>query len=309
MKGYIANTDYNWYLFLSRQSALEEVNFWRPSAKSAFRATQQGTPFFFKLKKPYYKIAGFGYFEYYTHLPLREAWNLFGPSNGAPDFETMRRQIEKLRGPGADEIGCIMVLQPVFFNKSDWVDGPRDWKPNIQQGTRYDLTAGEGRRMFDECRLRAAALKMPEPAWATREASREKETTYGEPMLVRPRLGQNAFRGVVMDAYHRACAVTTEHALPVLDAAHIRPLASGGSHSIVNGLFLRTDVHTLFDLGYVTVTPQYHFEVSRRLKEEFENGKTYYALDGKMIQLPNRINERPAPALLAWHNQEVFRDR
>jgi hypothetical protein len=34
-------------------------------------------------------------------------------------------------------------------------------------------------------------------------------------------------------------------------------------------------------LGYVTVTPDLHFEVSRRIKEEFDNGCHYYELHGK----------------------------
>jgi putative restriction endonuclease len=42
-------------------------------------------------------------------------------------------------------------------------------------------------------------------------------------------------------------------------------------------------VHTLFDRGYLTVPPDYRVEVSRRLKDEFDNGKEYYALQGKSI--------------------------
>jgi hypothetical protein len=45
-----------------------------------------------------------------------------------------------------------------------------------------------------------------------------------------------------------------------------------------NGLLLRTDIHRLFDRGYVT--PDFKVEVSGRLREQFENGRTYYALDG-----------------------------
>jgi len=52
-----------------------------------------------------------------------------------------------------------------------------------------------------------------------------------------------------------------------------------------NGLLLRSDIHRLFDDGWVTVTPDFHFVVSRRLREEFDNGKTYYALDGSEIRL------------------------
>ncbi len=56
----------------------------------------------------------------------------------------------------------------------------------------------------------------------------------------------------------------------------------------------------------MTVTPQFRFDVSRRLKEEFENGKTYYALHGREIHLPDGAGDRPDPTLLRWHNEQVF---
>jgi putative restriction endonuclease len=129
----------------------------------------------------------------------------------------------------------------------------------------------------------------------------------GDPQLVRPRLGQGTFRIAVSDAYGKACAITNEHSLPVLEAAHIQPYGKHGPHEVSNGLLLRSDIHRLFDDGWVTVTPDFHFVVSRRLREEFDNGKTYYALDGNEIRLPRDPRDRPLPAFLQWHNEAVFR--
>ena len=123
---------------------------------------------------------------------------------------------------------------------------------------------------------------------------------------MQPRLGQGSFRIGVLDVYGRACAVTHEHSLPALEAAHIKPFAEGGDHRIVNGLVLRSDIHKLFDSGYVTVAPDYHFEVSKRLRDDFENGRSYYPLNGREIHLPTRFTERPDPDLLDWHNQHKF---
>lgn len=53
MRGYIANTDYDWYNFLKNQPHLEEVNFWQPSGGRSFRAISPGSPFFFKLSEAY----------------------------------------------------------------------------------------------------------------------------------------------------------------------------------------------------------------------------------------------------------------
>ena len=135
----------------------------------------------------------------------------------------------------------------------------------------------------------------------------ESAARYGEPHLVEPRLGQGAFRVMVTDVYGRRCAVTRERTLPALDAAHIRPFVTGGAHTASNGLLLRRDIHSLFDAGYVTVTPTFDFEVSRSIREEFENGRDYYALHGTRIEVPRRRDQRPDHDALTWHNENIFR--
>jgi putative restriction endonuclease len=129
---------------------------------------------------------------------------------------------------------------------------------------------------------------------------------YGEPTLIRPRLGQGGFRVSVTDVYQRHCAVTGERTLPILDAAHIRPYGQGGEHDVRNGLLLRTDIHRLFDLGYVTVSSDGRFEVGRRLKEDFENGKHYYAMRGNPIFWPHDPEQCPKKVLLEWHQINRF---
>jgi putative restriction endonuclease len=55
----------------------------------------------------------------------------------------------------------------------------------------------------------------------------------------------------------------------------------------------------------VTVTPDRRFVVSRRLAQEWENGKAYYAMEG-VVRLPARAADRPDSELLRWHNDNVF---
>lgn len=124
---------------------------------------------------------------------------------------------------------------------------------------------------------------------------------YGEPVLVSPRLGQGIFRVSVLDAYNRACAVTGEHLLPVLEAAHIMPYSQGGTRDVTNGLLLRSDIHRRFDSGYVTVSPDYRFQISDALAEDFHNGRTYYAERGRRLLLPEAAwmqPKRELPAVL-----------
>jgi putative restriction endonuclease len=124
--------------------------------------------------------------------------------------------------------------------------------------------------------------------------------------MVRPRLGQGAFRLTVTDAYERRCAISGEKTLPVLDAAHIRSYGEGGEHDPTNGLLLRTDIHRLFDLGYVTVTRDLRFEVSHRLKQDFDNGRHYYELHGVAVRSPRYGNTAPAADALTWHREHRY---
>lgn len=132
---------------------------------------------------------------------------------------------------------------------------------------------------------------------------------YALPGLQPRRLGQGAFRKLVLDAYGRRCAVSGEHAIPVLQASHIRPFADTEQHEITNGLALRSDIHILFDQGYVSVTPDYQFIVSERLHEDFDNGAVYYeyARQQRSILLPNDPSFAPDRARLDWHLSTRFK--
>lgn len=113
---------------------------------------------------------------------------------------------------------------------------------------------------------------------------------------------------MVTDAYERRCVVTGEKTLPVLEAAHIKPYSLVGMHELSNGLLLRSDLHTFFDLGYLTITPtDLRVRVSRRIHEEFENGHEYYALEGRQVRLPQAPYPQPSREMLDWHSQALFR--
>ena len=112
---------------------------------------------------------------------------------------------------------------------------------------------------------------------------------------------------VVTDAYQRRCAITGEKTLPVLEAAHIKPYAAEGPHSVNNGLLLKSDFHTLFDGGYITIDEDYRIDVSRRLHEDYGNGRDYYKYHGqKLLILPEKEIQLPSREFLRWHNENVF---
>lgn len=314
--GYIGLTDPDWYSFLASKPHIDEVNFWQPHGGRAFRAIKKGEPFFFKLRAPDKAIVGFGFFQRFESLPAWLAWDCFGETNGAEDIDTMLRNIVRLRGGedtyskriGDFEIGCIMITAPVFFPQDEWIAPPTDWaKSGIQQGKTYPLASGEGKRVFEECLDRARKGNKYWNVQPITSKVAEPHERYGSPVIVHPRLGQGIFSLEVRDAYNGACAVTHEHSAPVLEAAHIKPYSQGGEHSVNNGLLLRRDLHSLYDRGYVTVTPDYIFQVGNSLRDEFKNGRSYYQLSGDRIALPSHQLLMPDKELLDWHNHNIFK--
>lgn len=213
----------------------------------------------FRLHSPRNFIVGGGFFTRFIQLPLSLSWEVFGEGNGVRSLSEMRDRIAKYRRVPIEPtenptIGCILLAEPFFLRDAEWILLPLDFSLNIVQGKGYDSEEGaSGRALWEAVTERLArrvtANSDPGPATiATVESVR-----YGEPMLVRPRLGQGTFRVIVTDVYERRCTITGERTLSVLEAAHIKPYGVGGPHSSENGLLLRSDLHTLFDQEYVTV--------------------------------------------------------
>ena len=306
MKLWVGVTDGDWYQFLSQRPQLDEVNFWQPGGNREFNALSAGELFLFKLHYPENFIVGGGFFATSSILPCSLAWETFGEKNGAVTFAEMRQRIEKYRRSSAQphedyKVGCIILEQPFFLNRPAWIPVPSSFAKNIVSGKTYDLASQDGRLLWESVQTAIKARGV-----SIEYASDSPRPVYGEPTLVRPRLGQGAFRVLVTDTYQRRCAITREKALPVLQAAHIKPIAEGGQHQIDNGLLLRSDVHTLFDRGYVTVSPDFQIRVSRRLKADFDNGEHYFQLQGTKIWLPPNIRDQPNREVLAWHADTVF---
>lgn len=200
----VAVTDFDWFQLLRQQQSLGEVNFWAPSA-AKFRALQPGEMFLFKLHAPRNVIVGGGIFAYANALPCSLAWDAFGVANGAKSAHDMRARIAHYRKvPEQDrsdfEIGCRVLTQPFFFEEQDWIPVPQSWSPNIVSFKTYNTDDSEGLALWESVNERLARAQVPELIGA--------DMRFGAPHLIRPRLGQGAFRVLVTDIYQRRCAVT-----------------------------------------------------------------------------------------------------
>jgi len=306
---YLGNTDNNWLSSLSNE-LLEDVNFWQPKGNSNFKVLQQGAPFLFKLKSPHHAIGGIGFFSSHTFLPINMAWDVFGSRNGCSSFAAFKHMIMPYRMDKENSnptIGCIILTNPIFFRREDWIDvNPFMTNIGIVQGKSFDTQDSLGNKLWQKINTTffkyfdISVIQKKESEFTYEDS---EWPGYGNSILQKVRIGQGAFRILVTDAYNRRCSISGEKTLPVLEAAHIKPFNEQGPQKISNGLLLRSDIHKLFDSGYITITKDYKIEVSKAIKEEFENGKEYYQYHGKRLaNLPIHKIDRPDPVFIEWHN-------
>ena len=303
---WVGVTDKGWYDHLA-SLAPDEVNFWQPSERPPTKQLQPGHLFLFKLHAPHDYVVGGGYFLRFTSLPTRLVWEAFGERNGVSSYAALMRRLDKYRAEtatGDTVIGNNILNAPFFFPEEHWIPIPPDWKKNIVRGKTYDTGTAAGTALFTAVRETLALTAAPQAGSPITDGDGSR---FGTEYLARARLGQGAFRVLVTDAYHRRCAVTGEKTLPVLEAAHIRAHADQGPNSVSNGLLLRADLHRLFDGGYVTVDRDLRFVVSNRVREEYENGREYYAHHGRRLaDLPDTPAELPSAEFIDWHNERIF---
>ena len=108
------------------------------------------------------------------------------------------------------------------------------------------------------------------------------------------RRGQHKFRKSLIAAYGGHCAITGCSVAPLLEAAHITPYLGPETNAVTNGLLLRADIHTLWDLGLIAVDPKAHTVwVSAEITDS-----TYQALTGVRLRPPLDLAQWPSTAVL-----------
>ncbi len=313
----VANTDLAWFRHFRRHNVttvVDEVNFWRPVSQGGrFSVVRDGGPVFFRLKAPARAIAGFGFFAGTLEMTVSMAWEVFGEANGDPTYSSFLGRIHGYRVQyGRDtsalesqKVTCLVLRGAVFLRDDDWLpwDRREQWADTVVAVKGYELSQGVGTVLADL--LEASTIDVPDELVGDfQPVSVDSRALAEAPERIRE--GQGAFRVRLLSAYG-ACTITGEHALPVLDAAHIQPYLGPPSNHIQNGIVLRTDLHRLYDDGYITVTPDLRLEVSRRLKDEFDNGHAYYEMAGRTVQVPRNPRLQPSRNALEWHADRVFR--
>jgi len=115
------------------------------------------------------------------------------------------------------------------------------------------------------------------------------------------RRGQPQMRQSLLAAYDHTCAVTGCNAADALEATYIIPYRGKYTHHSSNGLLLRADIHTLFDLGKIAVdTRSMTLVISDELLET-----SYRILANRPLRYPKEDAQRPSTEALDLHRRLV----
>lgn len=137
------------------------------------------------------------------------------------------------------------------------------------------------------------------------EIQRDRVANLGS-RLVRDRL----FRRRVVEAYDARCAMTGLKLIngggrAEVEAAHIRPVDRGGPDIVTNGIALSGTVHWMFDRGLISLNDDLEILVSRQANDR-DSIRSLLNNTG-FANHPQRAQERPHPAFLAWHREHCFK--
>lgn len=111
------------------------------------------------------------------------------------------------------------------------------------------------------------------------------------------RRGQPAFRRALVEAYGGKCAITGCAVVDLLEAAHVYPYNDGTTNDVSNGLLLRADLHTLFDLHLISADPDTSLVVGCASL----HGSEYQGYIGRTLASRVTGAASVSPQALRWH--------
>ena len=107
------------------------------------------------------------------------------------------------------------------------------------------------------------------------------------------RQGQGEFRRNLLKVYDNKCAITNSSITETLEAAHIIPYKGSSTNHVQNGILLRADIHTLFDLDLLRIDENYIIHLDKSIED-----KEYKKLDLKYLRLPKNKESHPSSEAL-----------
>lgn len=127
--------------------------------------------------------------------------------------------------------------------------------------------------------------------------------------IVKVRVNQSFFRRMIMASYNNTCCITGISQAELLIAGHIKPWSVDEKNRLNprNGIVLNALHDKAFEVGLITITPEYKIKVSPTLKIKENKYLQDYFLryEDQSIILPSRF--LPDKEFLEYHNNQRFR--
>lgn len=173
-----------------------------------------------------------------------------------------------------------------------------DWKEGYffleGYNTAGEISSSSGEKDAVRDRVSAVITQQVEEAFNPSQHSDQREKAIS---LVNRRRGQANFRKSLLECYKGKCAITECDAVEALEAAHITPYLGPNTNSPQNGLLLRSDIHSLFDLGLLSINP----DTSRVVLSDSLKISSYSRLEGVELRRTTSPKTTPSSAALSEH--------
>jgi putative restriction endonuclease len=163
-------------------------------------------------------------------------------------------------------------------------------------------------KVLDEVAPRKRAQPSGESAYLVAEEAAEFERPIVERVVARP-FRDAAFAAAVKSAYNETCAMTGLRIIngggrAEVQAAHIRPVAAGGSDSVRNGLALSGTVHWMFDRGLISVDEDHSILIA---KDKLPDTALRLIREERQLIPPERFDALPHREVLRYHRETIFK--
>ena len=234
--------------------------------------------------------------EIYSH-PIMQSWYAKSDSSPTSHIPQIDRRLQERTSRNSTTVGSEPRREPFLFDKTSdakWYLTQDGWKYVIDEiipklGSEIEEKYGLSEKLSQDPTL-------PD-LFAFNESDESGLNYHLVSRIIKQRRGQPDFRRKLLSAYGGVCSVTGSNATEALEAAHITPVAQRGSMAISNGILMRADVHTLFDLGLLTINPDtMRVELSESLRDT-----DYAYLHDKKITLPKLELNSPSSSELSNH--------
>lgn len=318
MEGYIINTDPHWLSFLFNNGIKNPV-FWLKRGNNPHNtAISNGHPIFFRItgtNPPV--IKGHGKVSAALTCSVRDAFENYGNRLG---YSTVKEMIDTssawtsaIKLDAGTNIFCIEISD---FRITDDIRTDTELRDISIEFDHKHIVTGKGltdtqteslltlavSREIQQVKTLVQFISDNVGAYVVDEFNPHDMQDARELIarLVAKRQGQPEFRKKLLQAYENKCAISGCDAIPTLEAAHIIPYKGPQTNHISNGLLLRSDIHTLFDLGLLVIDSKTMKVV---LHPDLLN-TDYGVFEGKAIFLPKKVEEGPSKEALDIHRKE-----